>query len=150
MPLQRHEDVLVFGRGRLIYNPQMRTGLFRVKGFTTPGKTSDCYGGHQRVSSRNDQYYPTSVIEIGNTNRAEKQHPTQKPVALGEYLIRTYSNEGDLVLDNTMGVASFGVAALNTGRRFIGIERDEGYFAIAERRLHDAATAARQERLEIA
>ena len=67
-----------------------------------------------------------------------KQHPTQKPVALMEYLIRTYTNEGDTVLDNTMGSGTTGVAAANTGRKFIGIERDDKYFAIAQKRIEEA------------
>jgi DNA modification methylase len=83
--------------------------------------------------------YPTSVLSV--SNEGSTVHPTQKPVALMEYLIRTYTNPGDVVLDNTMGSGTTGVAALQSGRRFIGIERDPGYFAIAQRRIQDAAPA---------
>ena len=89
--------------------------------------------------------YPVDVIEFsnwngvvyGNTNKATK-HPTQKPVALLEWLIKTYSNEGELVLDNCMGSGSTGVACVNTNRRFIGIELDDNYFNIAEKRINEA------------
>ena len=83
--------------------------------------------------------YPRSVVEFCNVNRGEKVgHPTQKPVALLEYLIRTYTNESETVLDNTMGSGTTGVACVNTGRDFVGIELDAGYFAIAQRRIQAA------------
>ena len=81
--------------------------------------------------------YPRSVLKIPNPNKGSV-HPTQKPVALMEYLIRTYTNPNELVLDNTMGSGTTGVACMNTGRRFIGIERDEKYFEIAKTRITDA------------
>lgn len=135
MPLRRHEDILVFGKGRLTYNPQMRTGKFRKRGGGYRGKTSDCYGKQTITESWGDQYYPTSVIAISNANRATKVHPTEKPLELAEYLIRTYTNEGEVVLDNTMGSGTTCLAARNTGRRFIGIEKDEGYYKVACGRL---------------
>jgi DNA modification methylase len=131
-PMKRHEDVCVFSRTSHDYFPQMTTGKMRTKG-----------GGHSKLfdvaltSSINDQYYPTSIIEFSNANRGI--HPTQKPVALMEYLIRTYTNEGDTVLDNTMGSGTTGVACVNTGRSFIGIERDDKYFAIAQDRIAQAS-----------
>jgi len=131
-PLKRHESVLVFSGGRTIYNPEMRTGVMRNKGGSGP---SDCYGKYKKVASRSDQYYPTSLIEISNANQSAKVHPTQKPVALMEYLIRTYTNKGETVLDNTMGSGTTGVACVNTGRKFIGVERDEEYMKIAESRI---------------
>lgn len=88
-----------------------------------------------------DQYYPSSLLEVSNADRTNRVHPTQKPVALMEYLIRTYTNEGETVLDNTMGSGTTGVACVNTGRRFIGIERDEAYFALASQRINGAAAA---------
>jgi len=88
------------------------------------------------TSSVNDQYYPTSIIEFSNAKRGV--HPTQKPVALMEYLIRTYTNEGETVLDFTMGSGTTGVACVKTKRDFIGIELDDGYFKIAEKRIMEA------------
>ena len=79
--------------------------------------------------------YPKTVLRF---NQEKGYHPTQKPVALCEYLIRTYSNEGDTVLDCTMGSGTTGVACQQTGRRFVGVERDEGYFALAQRRIEAA------------
>ena len=92
--------------------------------------------------SYSDQYYPVNVIEMANcANKKERVHPTQKPVALMEYLIKTYTNEGETVLDFTMGSGTTGVACVNTGRRFIGIELDPDYFAIAENRIADSKRA---------
>ena len=82
--------------------------------------------------------YPKNLLTFSNANQKGKVHPTQKPVALLEYLIKTYTNEGDLILDFTMGSGSTGVAALNTNRRFVGIELDEDYFNIAVERLKNS------------
>ena len=84
------------------------------------------------------RYYPKSILEVSNANKKGNLHPTQKPVALYEYLIRTYTNEGDTVLDITMGSGTTGVACVQTGRNFIGIEIDEQYFSIAQKRIKDA------------
>ncbi|MEL0564826.1 site-specific DNA-methyltransferase, partial [Lactobacillus jensenii] len=81
--------------------------------------------------------YPRDVLKISNVGYT-KQHPTQKPTEILEYLIKTYTDEGDLVLDSTMGSGSTGVAAINTNRDFIGIELDNNYFEIAERRINEA------------
>jgi len=138
-PLRQTEDVCVFYREQCTYNPEMEVrGKPRVKGgYNKPGG-SDNYGEFHDVKSVSNEYYPTNLLRISNANRAEKIHPTQKPVALMEYLVRTYTNEGQTVLDNTMGSGTTGVACVNTGRRFIGIERDEAYFAIAKKRIEDA------------
>jgi site-specific DNA-methyltransferase (adenine-specific) len=93
------------------------------------------------VKSFNNTYFPTSIIQVTNASR-KKVHPTQKPVALMEYLIRTYTNEGDLILDNTMGSGTTLVAARNTGRRAIGIEKTLDYCKVAVDRLR--AESARQ------
>ena len=86
-----------------------------------------------------DLYYPTNILQIANcSNRSKNVHPTQKPVALLEYLIKTYTNENETVLDNCMGSGSTGVACINTNRNFIGIELDEDYFNIAKDRIEDA------------
>lgn len=81
---------------------------------------------------------PFVTLQFNAVKGSDKVHPTQKPVDLLEYLIRTYTNEGDTVLDNTMGSGSTGVACVNTNRNFIGIEKDENYFAIAEKRIGES------------
>lgn len=135
-PLRVTEDVVVFCPHE--YRPQMRTGKMRKKGGLN--KQPDTVGAVKLDhSSHNDQYYPTSLIELANcANKKDRVHPTQKPVALMEYLIRTYTNEGATVLDFTMGSGTTGVACANTGRKFIGIELDRGYFDIALNRIAEA------------
>jgi site-specific DNA-methyltransferase (adenine-specific) len=140
-PLRQTEDICVFYRGQCTYNPQMEVrGNPRVKGGYNKSCGSDNYGDYHDVKSVSNEYYPTNLLRISNANRAEKTHPTQKPVALMEYLIRTYTNEGELVLDNTMGSGTTGVACMNMGRRFIGIEQDDKYFEIAKNRVEEAAS----------
>jgi site-specific DNA-methyltransferase (adenine-specific) len=138
-PLKVHEDVVVFSSGAGAYSPQMTSGKARWKGGNK--RDDGIYGGGVPDGKYwSDKYHPKSIIEVSNAAQGGKFHPTQKPVALMEYLIRTYTNEGDTVLDNCMGSGTTGVACANTGRRFIGIERDEAYFEIARRRI-DGATA---------
>jgi site-specific DNA-methyltransferase (adenine-specific) len=140
-PLSRHEDVVVFckaNHGKMTYFPQMRTGKYRNKSpkRSTDGIEGRCYGTvEHKGDNYNDQYYPTSIYEYSTGNRLNKSHPTQKPVALMEYLIKTYTNEGETVLDFTMGSGTTGVACANLNRNFIGIEKDENYFKIACSRL---------------
>jgi site-specific DNA-methyltransferase (adenine-specific) len=126
-PLKTHEDVVVFG-GK--YKPQMTTGKMRKKGGKVSGGIAN--GSLPPKYYDSDQYYPTSLIDI-KTERG--LHPTQKPVALMEYLVKTYTNEGETVLDFTMGSGTTGVAALNLNRKFIGIEMDDAYFDIAKDRI---------------
>jgi len=142
--LTEHEDVLVFSpeggcsknaRQRMVFNPQGTIPCNKI----VKGKG---HSDHRPSARQQEPYlqtatnYPKSIIEIGSDAAAE--HPTQKPVALMEYLIRTYTNEGETVLDNTMGSGTTGVACINTGRRFIGIERDEKYYCIAVSRISGA------------
>ena len=138
-PLKIHENVIVFNSK--IYIPQMTTGKLRRK-LTNNPKISEIKGGDgvKRANETfNDQYYPTSIQEFSIANlRRGRLHPTQKPVELLEYLIKTYTNEGEIVLDFTAGSGSTGVACINTGRKFIGIELDEKYFNIAENRIEEA------------
>ena len=137
-PAKRHESVLVFGRESPRYTPIMDDGLpytdkARSRGNKLTEKTLDFKAPINNPGVR----YPSSVRKIPNPNNGS-MHPTQKPVALMEYLIRTYTHEGETVLDNTMGSGTTGVACKNTGRRFIGIERDEEYFKIARHRIQGA------------
>lgn len=137
MPMPAHEDVLVFSAGRLTYNPQGLRPTLRKRGASDNSKTSN-YGAQKRQAyEQTVTGYPTTILSIAKDR--EKLHPTQKPVALMEYLVKTYTNEGDTVLDNTMGSGTTGVACANTGRKFIGIERDPTYFEIAQQRIYSAA-----------
>tara|TARA_R110000796_G_scaffold186507_1_gene303430 strand:- start:78 stop:839 length:762 start_codon:yes stop_codon:yes gene_type:complete len=143
-PFKEHESILVFsnGGGKVCYNPIMEeraeSGKARVKTKVNYNTSAEVYGsggliGDKGVSSnRPDLRYPSSVQKF---NRERGLHPTQKPLDLIEYLIKTHSNEGDLILDNTMGSGTTGLGCINTNRRFIGIEKDEKYFDIAKKRL---------------
>lgn len=149
MPLREHESILIFGEGKIVYNPQFTDKpKEHIRPLTPRTKLSDAYGKHKLEQTRIisiDKSFPRSVIKCANVNRGEKlNHPTQKPVALMEYLIKTYTNPGDLVLDNTMGSGSTGEACLRTGRKFIGIEKDPGYFEIAKERLQRVEEELRQ------
>lgn len=125
-PLRKHEDILVFYRKQPTYNPQMTSGSAYSKGIRKDQITGS-YGDFKPVLVKSKgKRYPVDVLYF-KTAEAEGKvvHPTQKPVALGRYLIRTFSNPGDVVLDNTSGSGSFLVAALQEGRNFIGIEKNE-------------------------
>lgn len=125
-PLRKHEDILVFYRKQPTYNPQMTSGSAYSKGIRKDQITGS-YGDFRPVLVKSKgKRYPVDVLYF-KTAEAEGKvvHPTQKPVSLGRYLIRTFSNPGDVVLDNTSGSGSFLVAALQEGRNFIGIEKNE-------------------------
>jgi DNA modification methylase len=144
MPLKRHENILVFYRSASTYNPQYRPGKPYIAHRTNGHGAHTRYGrdADDRSTVNDGNYYPSSVLEIPADLKIEMGlHPTQKPVALFEYLIRTYSNEGETVLDPTFGSGTTGVACLNTNRRFIGIERDPSYFATATARIAAARAA---------
>lgn len=133
-PLKDHENVLVFYANPPIYNPQMRNG-FKPYSCKQGAPKSKNYGARTGAVTVSDgTRYPVTVLDFPRDR--DKFHPTQKPVALMEYLIRTYTNPGDVVMDNCMGSGTTGVACVNTERGFIGIERDEGYFKIAENRIY--------------
>jgi len=128
MPLQIEEDVLVFSIGMVKYFPQMRIGKLRIKGGAKKdnGIFIDLKGKYRTV---NNKYYPTNILDFPNcSNKKNNIHPTQKPVALFEYLIKTYTNEGDLVFDGFSGSGTTAVACLNTKRNFICIEKEQEYF----------------------
>ena len=137
MPMKSHENILVFYRQLPTYNPQWEWG----KAYTvTCGKHSTNYGKQKdKVATVSDgRRYPKDILRFGKAETDKHLHPTQKPVALMEYLIKTYTNDGETVLDNCMGSGSTGVACVNTNRRFIGIELDEGYFNTAKKRIEEA------------
>jgi DNA modification methylase len=136
-PLKIHEDVCVFYMKQPIYIPQM-TNSTPYKGFSSDiAKTGEIMGKSKSVHRDNPEglRYPKSVQKF-NTERNKGGHPTQKPVALMEYLIKTYTNEGETVLDFTIGSGTTGVACKNLNRNFIGIELDPEYFKIAEARIN--------------
>lgn len=125
-PLRKHEDICVFYKKQPTYNPQMTDGEAYDKGIRKNQLTGS-YGDFSPIHVQSDgKRYPTDIIYVKTAESEGKvYHPTQKPIALGRYLIRTYSSEGDIVLDNTCGSGSFLVAALLEGRNFIGIEKNE-------------------------
>ena len=124
-PLRKHEDVCVFYKKQPVYHPQMTEGEPYDKGFRKV-QLSGSYGDFQSVHVKSDgERYPTDVVYFKTAeSEGEVFHATQKPVELGRYFIRTYSNPGDIVLDNTSGSGSFLVAALMEGRNFVGIEKN--------------------------
>jgi site-specific DNA-methyltransferase (adenine-specific) len=152
MPLKSHEDICVFSpdtNGNYTYNPIMhRRGKPRDKGGSGGGGDGKSVFGKYGVhSSRNNIYFPTSILTFSNGDRTRPEvgfHSTQKPVSLYEYLILTYTNPGETVLDICAGSGTTGVAAHMTGRNSILIEKDPAYFAIAQKRIH---TAQQQPRL---
>ena len=135
-PMRTHEDIIVFGKGRLKYNPQMSEARERTdKARDIPNGEAFSGGKSKRVYSNCGKKYPKTIFKFSNANQRGKVHPTQKPVALMEYLIKTYTNEGETVLDFTVGSGTTGVAARNLGRKFIGIEMDDHYFEVAKGRI---------------
>lgn len=157
-PLKAHENIVVFSSGavahvgkselRMNYNPQMTSGKPYKMFHKADTKTR--WGNIARPSSRNyltvsdGTRYPSSVLYFKNPHH-NNEHPTQKPVELYEYLIKTYTNIGDTVLDICMGSGTTGVAAMNTGRRFIGIERESEYVDLAQRRIEASAAQLKME-----
>jgi len=144
-PMQVTEDIVVFAPSRTVYNPQMEAGEpYYRKSKNPEGYVPRCnthgYGLKPVTEIKNEgTRYPKNIIRIGTNLRAQDRvHPTQKSVPLLEYLIQTYSNEGDAVLDNCMGSGSTGVSCVNTNRKFIGLELDINYFNTAKERILNA------------
>ena len=139
-PMREHEDILVFCYGKHVYNPIMQDrscgGKSRIMYKFNETHRSDIYGTLTGGCARNvsKQRVPSSIQKF---NTEVGLHPTQKPVALCEYLIKTYTNEGMTVMDNCMGSGSTGIACLNTKRNFIGIEKDKNYFEVAKKRIQE-------------
>lgn len=141
MPLKAHENILVFYQNPPTYNPIMwNSGRRLVKKRGRQNTTSELYGNDSGALPVYDteERYPTTILNFQKDNRLEAINPTQKPVALLEWLIKTYTNEGDVVLDNTMGSGSCAVAALKTGRNFIGIEKEEEQYCGCVERVKSA------------
>lgn len=145
MPMQKHENIMVFNcKGKTNYHPQMekRDKPVKVKNYSKKNKDSVYHlnnNGSDNIERVYEYKYPNTIIVGKWEANKGKLHKTSKPISLMEYLIKTYTNEGDLILDFTMGSGSTGVACLNTNRRFIGIELDENYFNIAKERLENLA-----------
>lgn len=140
MPMKAHENVMIFYEKPPTYNPQMTEGHKPVHKYTKHTTDGSNYGKTKIGISGggSTKRYPKDVLTFKWDTQKSSLHPNQKPVALLEYLIKTYTNEDDMVLDNCMGSGSTGVACINANRNFIGMELDEHYFEIAERRINEA------------
>ena len=137
MPLQIDEDIIVFSNGKCNYYPVMRKGKMRKRGGAKEKSRVVGSGLKDGFENYSDMYYPINIYELANP-RVNKLHPTEKPIDLMKMLIETYTKENEIVLDNTMGSGTTGVACVNTNRHFIGIEKDDNYFEIAENRIKEA------------
>lgn len=152
MPMRCHEDICVFYKQLPVYNPQMGIGEpNHSQGRCEQPRTNSCYGKFKTgrtydydkqirkvAPTRPNEKFPQSIIYIQKEHETTVYHPTQKPVDLLRYLIRTYTNSGGVILDNTMGSGTTCVAAIMEKRRYIGIEKDPKYFAVAEKRIKEA------------
>lgn len=155
-PLIGHEDICVFSENGSTYNPQMEiihTNKPRVRRSMRPVYSDSAYGVADKPTERTEKdKYPSTILmgfydkerHVSSRSQVDR-HPTKKPVSLYKYLVKTYTNEGDTVLDITMGSGTTGVACVQTGRNFIGIEIDPTYYAIAEKRIRDAQQQLRLE-----
>ena len=146
MPLREHEDIMIFYKKLPTYNPQFTEGkplhgmgekFKKVKNNNNNYNDFNSCNNPSANREGDTKKYPKSILIFPRSSSSKMLHPTEKPVELLEYLIKTYSNENDVILDNCMGSGSTGVAALNTNRRFIGIELDEKYFNIAKDRIEN-------------
>jgi site-specific DNA-methyltransferase (adenine-specific) len=137
-PMKVHEDVCVFSYNTHKYYPIMtERDTLKVRTTFSGGDSTHLARDDGKVR-RYTHKHPKSILEVSNADQRGRLHPTQKPVDLMEYLIKTYTNEGESVLDFTMGSGTTGVACINTSRSFIGIEMDEGYFNVASKRISEA------------
>lgn len=138
-PMSNHEDICIFSNGKTIYNPQMtereKPRIYTRKNASLSGSSSmTSHDGKTRILHKK---YPVTIQKFNTSVQKGKVHPTQKPVNLMEYLVKTYTNQNDTVLDNCMGSGTTGVACKNLRRKFIGIEQDPNYFEIARKRIYE-------------
>ena len=145
MPIRFTENIHVFIEGSSWYYPQKTTGHAPTNS-GVGRNTGNVYSGNSKVNYKGGDTtrFPKNIIEFKSVNNYKRIHPTEKPVALMEYLLKTYTNESETVVDFTMGSGTTGVACVNTNRKFIGIEKDEGYFKIAQDRIQAAQDALLQ------
>lgn len=135
-PLRIHEDIVVFYKSQPTYNPQFTYGPVNHKRGVESGARNRCYGNFDVTETRiTNEKYPTSIIRVEKEHDGNFLHPTQKPVNLIRWLVRTYTNEGDLVLDNCIGSGTTAVACIKEKRHFIGYEITKEYFDIAQERI---------------
>jgi len=154
-PMKEHEEILVFGKGKTVYNPIMEerkdSGKERIKHKynaleSKTGEANGSLSNMERTGNYSSLRNPSSVQYFNNRETSRGLHPTQKPVALFEYLIRTYTNEGDLVLDNVAGSCTTAIAAINTKRNWICIEKEESYCEIGRIRIEEQMLIINQEK----
>ena len=139
MPLRTHEDIMVFYREQPVYNPQKTVGTKSHSKGRMQTETNNNYGIYGKVDNaeiNGEMKHPVSIVTFQKPHPSKAVHPTEKPVELMEWLIRTYTNEGYTVLDNCIGSGTTAIACINTGRNYIGIEKEEKYCRIAEERIH--------------
>lgn len=147
-PMRAHEDIVVFYKKQCVYNPQMKKGEPYNKGCAV--RDTLAYGKQEKaVLVKNDTglRYPRSVQYFVTAESEGKLHPTQKPIALFEWLVKTYTNENDVVLDPCMGSGTTAIACINTNRQFIGFEKDSEYFEVAKKRVIEALALPKQDLL---
>ena len=138
-PLRSHENICLFYKSQPTYNAQKSDGKpYKAKSGETTSSNFGKFNGNFHTENKDGKRCPLTVLSFAGEHNRGKQHPTQKPTALLEYLIKTYTNECEVVLDNCMGSGSTGVACVNTGRQFIGMELDTNYFEIAKNRIAEA------------
>ena len=142
MPLKRHEDVLVFYKNKPTYNPQMTIGEYKNKriGEIICEREKETFLTNKPKilkNVKNNTYYPTTILDFNCGARRNSIHPTQKPVELFEYLINTYTNENETVLDNCMGSGTTAIACINANRNYIGFEMDSTYYELANKRIKE-------------
>lgn len=139
MPLKEHEIISIFSRGKCVYNPQGLEKIYKIQkksnSDTTLGNGYSTFGKNNKTTIQTIGNYPRSILTFNKPSKT--LHPTQKPIALFEYLIKTYTNEGDLVLDNTAGSGTTAIACLNTNRQFIVMEKEQKYYDIILKRVGD-------------
>ena len=133
-----HEDIIIFYKQLPVYNPQKTyNNMLKQSKAESKKTTTSNYNNYKFITYSSTERYPTSILRFKKDTQTSKLHPTQKPVALLEYLIKTYTNENNIVLDNVMGSGSTIVACINTNRQYIGMELNEEYFEIAKNRIEN-------------